>query len=126
MGFNQSTDLNFLRVKSVIRGQVKLVAGSSFQHGAIVDLIVNIPIQGNYLNIQIFNEATNTEDFINFYVNNEVVILDILADQGGGATEQVTNISFKTEIPKGSTVSASMRSDVDLSGADIIAFLSGI
>jgi len=126
MTFNRSTDLSFLRVKSVIRGQDKLVAGSSFAHGPIVDLINNIPIQGNYLNMQIFNEANGTEDFINFYVDNEIVIQDILADQGGGGVEQSTNINFKTEIPKGSTVSASMRSDIDLSGADIIVFLSGL
>jgi len=124
--FNKSTDLNFLRVNSVERGQGRPVAGGGGTHGQPVVLVASTGIQTNYLNIQLFNALNTAEDFINFRVDGVIVITDILVDQGGGGVENVTNINFKTEIPKGSEVSVTVRSTTDFSGVDVIVFLSGI
>jgi len=126
MPFDRSTDLNFLRAGKTERGAVTLTAGVGGAHGTPVVILASIAIQGNYVNMQIFNAANTSEDFIDFFVDGVLQIKDVLVDQGGGGSESVTNIYFKSEIPKGSEVSASVRSSIDLSTVDLIIFFSGI
>jgi len=126
MPFDRSTDLSFLRVQVHNRAEITLTAGSGGASGPPVDLFNPSDIQINYLTLQFFNSTNLTEDRVTILVDGVPYLVDIMIDQGSGSAEQEISISFKTEIPKGSVVTASMISDQDLSPVDVIVFASGL
>jgi len=127
LGFGSGiASIDFLRVSKIERSAFTLTAGVGGAPGPPIIFFPNLDILGNYMNLQIFNAPNASEEFISFQVDGIEIIKDILVDQGSGSQESVTNISFKTEIPKGSELTATVSSTTDLSTVDLIVFISGI
>jgi len=128
MPFDRSTDLNFLRVSGAAERLVGvLTAGVGNTHGAKELLIGASSKQYNYVIVQGFNgSVNNAEYFIDFFIDDNLIVKDILVDQGSGSQESVTTFNFKSEIPKGSKLEASVRSSTDLATINIVVFGFGI